>query len=579
MFLAIGTKFVRLIFYLEKCIPNNNLLNIVVKNDIITSLVTKEKGYDFMKTKKTFPAFVLALILIVLSGCSSSQEYIENNKKQTTDTSSRDDRVTIYTYVDPEDDSQYLNDDTMFYYPILQMAHMYNNYCSMNGVGDRAVEVIKFPTRDRMIQQMSTEIMAGGGPDIILLDNELPISKLIKQGAFVDLNTFIENDKSDNKLNLNNYNKTLMDTGLYNGKRYIMPMLYRPDILISNTAVMEHYNIKNDQKLTYDKLSSVFGDFISNNSKESFFEGYESSKNLLLKYIGDNINKENSTTNFDTKEFKQTVADIKKLITVNMQEENTIHSIEDNTCLFEKGYFDDKGRYNPINYCLTEQTYKFSIYDLVDGKTIEKYAHEFYSQIDHESVDSQKGWEEINRQFEDFVMERERENYNQNFALSGETTFINGINSDEDIKSGQITCGFMINGNSSKELQENAYDFMKYSLGERMQRYITYDSQYSTLSDSNVPNIFNMPVNNEALKTSYTDMGVEEKDVLNANADSPYLNKYIKHCLELNSFVINDGYYNKNVIGDLVEDFLQDNISLDNFITNLTSKTEIYLYE
>ena len=46
MFLAIGTKFVRLIFYLEKCIPKNNFLNIVVKNDIITSLVTKEKGYD-----------------------------------------------------------------------------------------------------------------------------------------------------------------------------------------------------------------------------------------------------------------------------------------------------------------------------------------------------------------------------------------------------------------------------------------------------------------------------------------------------------------------------------------------------
>ncbi len=526
-------------------------------------------------------ACFLVLTLLFFTACSadSNQDYIGNNKDQGTDTSSRDDRVTIYTYVDPEDSNQHYDNDTMFYYPILQMAHMYNNYCSMNGVGERAVEVVKFPSRDRMIQQMSTEIMAGGGPDIILLDNELPISKLVNQGAFADLNTFIENDKSENRLNLKNYNRHLLETGVFNGKRYIMPMLYRPDVLISNTKVLSHYKVDSSKKLTYSNLMESLKTYMAQDEKISFLEGYESSKDLLLQYINDNVDREKAKTDFESKDFKQTVQSIKKLITKDMEGEKTIHSVNENNCLFEKGGFDSEGRYFPINYSLPNlqalSNDDFSIWNL-DQDLLDQYAQEFYSKI---NPDDDFLWEDINRQFEQFVMENESDNFNDNLAMTGKTTLMDGITKDKNSRRGEITCGFMINGNSSKELQENAYDFMKYSLGERMQRYVTYDSTYSTSKASDVPNIYNLPVNNEALKTSYSDIGISEKKIKRITKNSSFLEKIINHSQSLNTFVIKDGYYNKNVIGGLVEDFLQDKISLDNFITNLKSKTEIYLYE
>lgn len=529
--------------------------------------------------KKSIIAILLVLIF-ALAGCSSDGEFIANNKGEVTDTSSRDDRVTIYTYVDPEDENQHFDNDTMFYLPILQMAHMFNNYCSMNGVGNRSVEVIKFSSRDRMIQQMSTEIMAGGGPDIILLDNELPISKLVNQGAFVDINTFIEDDTSENKLDLDNYNKELMNTGVFNGRRYIMPMLYRPDILISNTKVMEHYKIKSNTQLTYSNLLTELEEYTGKEQNVTFLEGYESSKDILLQYINDNIDKEKNTTTFNTNEFKTNVLNIKKLILKGMKGEKTANSIEENSCIFSKGTFDDGGVYTPTNYCLPSikevANDSFSIFDNLPEDKLNSYAQAFYSKID---PDEDILWEEINKQFEEFVKEQESESFLNNIAIAGKTTFINGIANDKGTLRGEVTCGFMINANSSKEIQENAYDFMKYSLGERMQRYVTYDSTYATAKEEGVPNTYNMPVNKEALKTSYTDIGITEKGVNNITRYSSFMEIYINHCNKLNSFVIKDGYYNKNVIGDIVEDFLQDKISIDNFITNLKSKTEIYLYE
>ena len=127
----------------------------------------------------------------------------------------------------------------------------------------------------------------------------------------------------------------------------------------------------------------------------------------------------------------------------------------------------------------------------------------------------------------------------------------------------------MINANSDK--QEKAYKFIKYALGERMQRFITYDTTYG--------DTYNLPVNNEALKNSYTDMGYVEDRINNIDKDSSFMERYINHIKSINTLEVRDGYYNDNVIGDLVDDYLEGKISVDNFITNLNSKTKIYLYE
>jgi hypothetical protein len=105
-------------------------------------------------------------------------------------------------------------------------------------------------------------------------------------------------------------------------------------------------------------------------------------------------------------------------------------------------------------------------------------------------------------------------------------------------------------------------------MGERMQRYITYDGES-----------YNLPVNNLALKNSYEDFGYKDADFKKVNKNSTYMEKYLNHISKINTYVINDGYYQKNVIGSIVESYLDNKISTDTFIANLTSKTKIYLNE
>ncbi|MGN1126052.1 MAG: ABC transporter substrate-binding protein, partial [Ruminococcus sp.] len=439
------------------------------------------------KLLKRILSIITVVLLLFLCACGGEEEYITSQSTDSSETANTD-KVTIYTYVDTEKDDTHYNNDTMFYYPILDMVHMYNNYCLQNKESVNSVSVVKFDSRDRMIQQMSTEIMAGGGPDIVVLDNELPISKLINQGAFVDINKFIEKDKSENALDMKNYNENLMDTGVYNGKRYMMPMLFKPDIFITNTSLLQEYGIDKSAKPTYKTIGTVFEKLRNSEDNVSLLESYQSSKEILFQYINDNLDKEKKTTSFDTNDFKNTVESLKKLITKDMKGEQTEHSIDDNNCLFSKGSFNNEsGIYTPANYSLGHMqgvsTDTFT-YDELDENTLNDYAQEFFSSKDFDPLN---GWEKNQDLFYDFVYGKEQDNFEKGISNSVQTTFIDGITGNKDISRGIVTCGFMINANSDK--QEKAYKFIKYSLGERMQRFITYDTTYGET--------YNLPVNNE----------------------------------------------------------------------------------
>jgi len=73
---------------------------------------------------------------------------------------------------------------------------------------------------------LSTELMAGTGPDILYTSiiSNLDIQKLAASRVFMDLNEFIE---SDDSFDIDDYIKPVMDSGIINGKRYLMPYSYR----------------------------------------------------------------------------------------------------------------------------------------------------------------------------------------------------------------------------------------------------------------------------------------------------------------------------------------------------------------
>lgn len=523
--------------------------------------------------KKRFSKILLSLamvgILCTTAACSGNDEYVTSNKTTET-TTTNSDRVTIYTYVDPDNEDLHYDQDTKFYYPLLDMVHMYNNYCTLNHLGKNSVNVVKFSSRDRMIQQMSTEIMAGEGPDIIVLDNELPISKLINQGAFADLNQLIENDNGDRALNLDDYNEDLLNTGVFKGKRYMMPMLIEPDIYISNSALFEDYNITENTNLTYTNLEEKLKKFENSNSDISLTDSYSSSKEIVLQYINDNIDKETYETNFDSKEFKTTIQSLKKLVTKSVANEKDVKNLSESECLFSKGTMDEEtGIYSLYNFSLNNMssmgTDTFS-YDDVSDEQLENYAIDFYTSEDFDPLNGQKNNEKL---FFDYVYGKEKSNFEDKVNNSIQTTFIDGITTEENQSRGLISCGFMINNNSDKK--DKAYEFIKYSMGERMQRFISYDSNYGET--------YNIPVNQEAFKNACSGFMNIEDSIEELEKREGFTEKYATHILKLNTFEIRDGYYNDKVIGSLVDDYLQDNISLDNFISNLNSKTKIYLYE
>ena len=87
---------------------------------------------------------------------------------------------------------------------------------------------------------MSTEIMAGEGPDIISLNQNLPFEKLIENEAFLDINSLINNDETKDKIELDEYNSFIMNVGVYDGKRYIVPLSYGMDVLVSTQEMVKH---------------------------------------------------------------------------------------------------------------------------------------------------------------------------------------------------------------------------------------------------------------------------------------------------------------------------------------------------
>jgi ABC-type glycerol-3-phosphate transport system substrate-binding protein len=509
-----------------------------------------------MKCKKMLGK-IFIILLLVLSLCltvacgNDGQEYLGSNSSSKEEVSKvNSDKVVIYTYVNPDDDDQSYTNDSKYYYPLIEMARMYNNYCTGTDQSENSISIVKFSSRDRMIQQMSTEIMAGGGPDIIILDNELPISKLINQGAFCDLNDFISSDKSDNALDLNDYNEDLLNTGVFKGKRYMMPMLIEPDIYITSTSALKNSGIAEGDKITYDNMEKTLKDFAESSDNVSFLDGYESSLELLYSYITDNIDVENATASFDTKSFKSNIEFIKKLITKSMKS-NTANSVSDGSCVLSKGSYDN-GIYTPYIYDLSTMRGR-STSDFVSD-----YA-QWYNRV--ETYNEPELLEEI-----EGMMQEEKEEYESSKKDVDTPVFIDSFTENADTVKATVVCGFMINANSDKK--DKAYNFIKYSMGERMQRYITYDGTS-----------YNLPVNNQSLKNSYEDMGYSSSEFNKLSSNSSYMEKYLNHISKINTYVVNDGYYKKNVIGSITEDYLQDKISTDSFIRNLTSKTKIYLNE
>ena len=443
--------------------------------------------------KKVFSnSIILAILCAMLLSLTSCDEYkIKSNEK-----------LKYYTS-NAEDDFS-------------SLIKQYNKKCLKKYDESYQIEIIEFENNDDMCTKMSTEIMAGEGPDIISLNQSLPFEKLIENEAFLDINSLINNDETKDKIELDEYNSFIMNVGVYDGKRYIVPLSYGVDVLVSTQERLKQFNVSgnNGETLTYSNMSVKFSPFFNSTTNYSFVSNdsdtglwFDYPMQLFSRFINSYIDFDNKSTFFTDDEFKDNL-DIMREMVISTREDNS-------NALFDDLY---------INRSLP----------LITGK----YA--YYKSI-------------------------------------GETPVVfRGLVKSDDIYSAFLEIGFSINNNT--KLQEQAYAFIKYALSDDCQMRIC-GAKGNSLSAS-----ISFPLNNKAYEQlKYTASRVTDDDDRIIGIDNDFISTYMKIADNVNQCTFyrdtSHSYYNSSVIGDIVDKYLNGDISKDKFIRQLTAATEIYLTE
>lgn len=252
---------------------------------------------------------ILAILLSVIIITSFSSCAIKNNSEQN--------HLVYYT----------LNDEDSLSWII----EKYNKYCINSNNPSFQVEIVKFDSEQEMSTQISTEIMAGSGPDIISLSQKLPFEKLIESRSLMNIYDLLKDDNSSNAINLDDYNVNILNAGVYDNGLYIVPLFYGIDVLVSTEERLKNFDIKenNGFSLTYSNFSDVFENYFLNDEGYSFvsnelsdFLWFDYPMQLFCRFLNSYVDFENKAVYFDTDEFKDNLDVMMQMLTIS-QKNNT----------------------------------------------------------------------------------------------------------------------------------------------------------------------------------------------------------------------------------------------------------------
>ena len=389
--------------------------------------------------------------------------------------------------------------------------------------------------------------MSGGGPDLMneatFLSADLSIEKLIDMGAFMDLNELIESDNFNDKIELTEQNQKALECGVVDGKRFCIPLYYMPNFLMTTQEKCSKYMYEKTLSLSYDALIDLYEKISSESTDKRLYKYSDNSnlESLLISYIDSNVDLVNKASTLDSIKFKDTVTRIDKLI--------------------KKYSRNTKGNQE-------------SVIDLSD-------------EIDHDSYI-----------FEDMIAQSPYDIYSSIVYTEqrGNMPIIVGTPSSEpDTLSANITESVFVNKNCTKK--ERVLKAIEFAMSEETQsnqvgaEIDRYDPMFAVYSG----NLF--PVNNKAFeklmntadsfsyntKDSYyegDDDGIPDDDKEQAavsDESKKMLHTALKNIsdYELDTYL----YYNTQVIYELFQSYLKNEITVEKFISDLRSKTKIYLEE
>lgn len=391
----------------------------------------------------------------------------------------------------------------------------YNKVCLQKYDESYQIEIVKFDTEEEMNLKMSTEIMSGGGPDIFSMSQNLPFEKLSSNKTIADINELTNSYGYD--IGLANCNSTIMDAGVIDGKRYFIPLSYSPNVFITTEETLKKYNL-NSSAFSYKSLSD---ELLNSRATYSLFGSTDYNINFFYSFLDQYLDYDNKNTGFNTKEFSENLDCIYNLIKNDSTDESNYYFLYEN---IKNG--------DSILYK------EFSSFGIV----FRTYAFLYY--------------------------------------LDGTPVFVNNYNKCDNTVSASIDFGIAINNNCKEA--EKILPFLKYCLSDKVQEYL---DEYCSL-----------PVNNNALKCliDATDEPIDfdedasidnnEKKIYK-KAKNDFLNDYnyiinnISECELCSFYNLSETYFNSSVIGEIVKNYLNGDISKEKFIRELSAATEIYLTE
>lgn len=374
-------------------------------------------------------------------------------------------------------------------------------------------------TENDAIKTLNTELMSNNGPDILILDN-LSSQDLIEKGMLEDI-TDVINDKKESLF------ENILDSYFIDDKIYALPLRVKIPVVFGEENKINEFSKLNNSLIN------------NENSNNRIFGAYGPRDILNLMY---NINSDKIANgkNININEIKLFLENMKLLYE---NEKNNIGEDEYNNYLEHMGQMssDDVKE-------MSEGMYSEKDIDPIQILRPE------YSSLQIGYISSFDNIAEI------YTVMQEEGNLTYN-TYEGNNRFL-----AKDI------VGIALRSNK----KEIARDFISYLIDEKMQKI--NNGTGITINKNALLSIYNSNVGNDNLGGR----GISGEDYyISLDTKWPSEDEYNKFLNIVNSLTspININWYISEVVIDAGEEYLMDEISLDEALDKINSKLEVYLVE
>lgn len=247
--------------------------------------VNIRKGIKGMKMKKYIGFVLLIGLLLSLTACNS-----ENSSGMMDPPTSQLSLYIPYSY-------------TLQYEEALEMFEQ--RYPDVEVTVTRQEDQNYETAREEYVQILKNEVMAGKGPDLILFTDEFEdVYKTMDAGAFCDLTPYMQQDADFWK----EYNRPVLDGGVYKEKQYVVPLTYTLPLLLSSQENLAGQGYTLLESGTFSDFTKSIEPFTQTDSSCRAFDASSVTLWDYLNYSGlDYMDYENKTIHVDTDAFRQVV--------------------------------------------------------------------------------------------------------------------------------------------------------------------------------------------------------------------------------------------------------------------------------